>query len=123
MSNMLQLTRAELRSLLYRWEAGELNGDEVQREAELRVEQLRPLPELDENNPDSIPLDVLNILESLYNELIIAADIPAILRFLETLPGYEVDGWTQWRSYWHSIDFDSRLKLLVESPDSIDTKL
>lgn len=87
------------------------------------VEQLRPLPDYVQSDPRSIGKSVLKILESLSSQLVMVIDIPAIMDFLATPLGHELAGWTQWHSYWSSIDFNQRLRIITENPDSIDSKL
>lgn len=119
---MTQIDRAQLMRLLRRWQSGEIDGNTVQSEAEYMVEQLRPLPEYAQSDPRSICKSVLKILESLSSQLVMVIDIPAMMDFLATPPGRELAGWVHWHGYWSSIDFDQRLKVIMENPNSIDIK-
>lgn len=56
------------------------------------------------------------ILESLNAQWIIVEDVPAILSFLDTRVGNEVQAWSKWRNNWDHVDFASRKHILGSNP-------
>ncbi len=56
----------------------------------------------------SIVLEIISNLEILNHQLITADDIPAMLDFLDTPAGKEQEGWTKWKIYMGSIDWNQR---------------
>jgi hypothetical protein len=99
-----------------KWARGELDERSVHEEAEALYEQLEPLPEYPPEDARSIPIEVLSHLEILNHQLIVREDIPAILDFLETHPGKELEAWSQWEAYWNTLDYDERMERLRDNP-------
>lgn len=64
----------------------------------------------------AIALEVLLNLTALYEQLITPEDIPALLTFLATPPGKELEGWRALHQYWDSIDFEQRRLKLMSHP-------
>lgn len=104
---MPEVDRKALRELLRRWQTGDLTPEEVHREAEAMYEA-EEWPELPDEDPRSIGLEVLTQLDILNHQLITEADIPAMLEFLSTAVGDEADGWAKWRAYWEHVNLDER---------------
>lgn len=100
---------AAMRDLLLRWQAGEIGGLTLYDEAEYMWEQGEPWPEYDRDDPRSIPIAVLDVLEDLYAQRVFREDIPALLAFLNTPPGEERAAWDTLDRYWEAIDWDARL--------------
>lgn len=105
---MTEVDRDQLRQLLLRWQKGELRAIDVLEEAETLVETFGPLPQYPQGDPRSIAIEVLDDLDCLIGQRIMAEDIPALLTFLNTPPGEEARGWQELHRYWESIDFDQR---------------
>ena len=107
--------RQEIRDIVERWQRSELDALAVLRWAETRWTSYEQ-PEYPTCDPRSIAIEVLAQLDMLNHQWITPDDAPAILRFLDTAPGSEVQGWQQWSMYWDSIDFDQRRRSLVGVP-------
>jgi hypothetical protein len=88
-----------------------LTERDVHEEAERLVEQ-HGLPELPDESPESIPVEVLGQLELLNHQLITTDDIPALTRFLQTAPGKEAEGWATWHEYWNALNLEDRRRSL-----------
>lgn len=113
---MAEIDRDTLRELLTRWLKGDLDERDVHEEAERLWSQSEEWPEYSEEDPRSIPLEVLSQLEILNHQLITKEDVPAMLRFLDTPPSRELDAWRRWREYWDEVDFDKRRQELKDNP-------
>jgi hypothetical protein len=109
---MTEIERNRIATLLNQWRDGIINERQVHEQAEEWLEQLPELPSYAEENPRSIPLEVLVHLDALNHQLITTDDIPAILTFLGTPPGKELIGWTLWRRYWVDLDLEHRRRQL-----------
>lgn len=105
-----------IRDLLQRWARGDLDERLVHEEAEAHFEELEPLPAFPRDDSRSIPIEILSHLEVLNHQLIIPEDIPAILAFLDTHPGEELEAWQRWESYWNSVDYNERIERLRDNP-------
>lgn len=110
---MAIIERDVLRQLINDWAIGSLTVEEVHEQAEEYSEEY-DLPELDEGDPNSIPVEVLSQLEILNHQLITPQDVPAIQRFLDAPIGFEREAWNAWRSYWDQIDYEARKSELKE---------
>jgi hypothetical protein len=95
----LESERTLLLSIALQWRSGEWNERQVHEEAERIWAQGSPWPEVPEDDPRSVVLEVVQMLDILNSELVISDDIPAILAFLETESGNEAQGWSTWRMY------------------------
>jgi len=73
-------------------------------------------PNLDEDDPRAIEIEVLSHLEILNYQLITRDDIPAMLTFLDTRIGAEQQGWMVWKQYWDMVDMDNRAAALKDDP-------
>ena len=101
--------RQMLTNLLLRWQRGEVAPWEVIDEAEAVEEGLsEELHSPPRTDPNSIAVAVLELLATAPHQRILLEDIPAILRFLETPAGAELEAWEQYDRYWSAIDFDAR---------------
>jgi hypothetical protein len=107
--------RLSLRSLLLRWQSGEVSESQVHEQAE-RIWALHRWPEVPPGDPGSIVTEIAQTLESLNVQWVVVEDVPAILSFLETLAGNELDGWSAWQSYWGAVDFTAREHSLKSNP-------
>lgn len=110
---MAIIERDVLRHLINDWANGFVTLEEVHEQAEEYCEEY-DRPELDEDDPNSIPVEVLSQLEILNHQLITPGDVPAIQRFLDATPGSEREAWVAWRSYWNKIDYEARKSELKE---------
>jgi len=108
-----------LKNLLIQWQNDQLTTGEVHRRAEELAEEINNEKEYSRTEPDSIPAEVIQQLEILNHQLLIKKDIPAMLEFLNTQPGNEAKGWLVWETYWKSINFNERKRLLANDPDYI----
>jgi hypothetical protein len=64
----------------------------------------------------SIAFETLNKLwraSMIEPEELVVDDIPAILEFLDTPPGKELEAWDKWEKYWASLDYPARRKKLL----------
>ena len=57
----------------------------------------------------------------LHCDPLLPTDIPAILAFLETPPGQEVEAWRRWEAYWAEIDWDDRLRAVGDLNSYLQT--
>lgn len=112
---MSEVDRKTLRKLLQCWRAGKLLPEEIHREAEAMYES-EEWPQLPQQDPKSIGIEVLAQLDILNQQLITESDIPAMLAFLSTETGYELDGWAKWRAYWQHVNFEARRAELCNNP-------
>jgi hypothetical protein len=110
------LEKERLRSLLCRWESGAVNERQVHEEAERIWAEGSPWPELPEGDTRSVVAEVAGMLESLNSQWVTAEDVPAILHFLDTVPGTEAEAWASWRKYWDEVDFGKRQVELAANP-------
>jgi hypothetical protein len=113
---MSKIERNRITTLLNQWEDGILDERQVHEQAEEWLEQLSELPSYAEENPRSIPLEVLVQLDALNHQLITSDDIPAIQAFLNTPTGKEPIGWAAWRKYWDDLDLERRREELKSNP-------
>lgn len=113
---MSQSERNRITTLLNQWRDGIIDERQVHEQAEEWLEQLSELPSYPEENPRSIPLEVLVQLDALNHQLITRDDIPTIHTFLKTPPGQEAIGWALWRKYWDDLDLEHRKEELKNNP-------
>lgn len=113
---MSEVKRNEITTLLNQWGDGIIDERQVHEQAEEWLEQLSELPSYPEEDPRSIPLEVLVQLDALNYQLITRDDIPITLAFLNTPSGEEMIGWTLWRKYWDDLDLEDRRKELQSNP-------
>jgi hypothetical protein len=104
--------RRALIELLSRWGKGEVSARQVVEESEAAEEALfgeaELVPELPRNDPQSIPVAVLELMATAPHQRLLPEDVPALIQFLETMPGSELAGWQKIDAYWECIDFESR---------------
>jgi hypothetical protein len=113
-----------MRDLLERWQSGALDERAVHETAEQMFEAFPDgPPTYPQDDPRSIPIEVLSQLEILNVQLITPVDIPALLRFLAAEPGEEQSAWQQLADYWNGIDFKQRLLELKDNPYYAKTML
>ena len=110
------MDRDVIQTLLERWQSGVIDEREVHEEAEMLWDEHEEWPTFPEHHPESIAIEVLSHLEILNHQLITREDIPAMLTFLDTPPGKELQGWKAWRRYWEGLDLRSRQKALKDNP-------
>jgi hypothetical protein len=116
MERKREIERSELLTLLEQWKAGAINEREVHEQAEALMDELSEHPSYPEHDPRSIPMEVLLHLDALNHQLITPEDIPAMQAFLRTPSDKESQGWADWRSYWDSLDLESRKRELESNP-------
>ncbi len=105
---MSESERNRITTLLNQWRDGIIDERQVHEQAEEWLEQLSELPSYAEEDPRSIPLEVLLHSDALNHQLITRDDIPAIQTFLSTPAGKEPIGWALWRKYWEDLDLEHR---------------
>jgi hypothetical protein len=88
----------------------------VHEEAEALWDSFKRWPSYPRQDPRSIPLEVLSHLEILDHQLITRGDVPAILEFLDSSPGRELEGWRRWLRYWNELDMHKRVESLKDDP-------
>ncbi|WP_218080299.1 hypothetical protein [Anthocerotibacter panamensis] len=113
---MCNILLQDVRNLLDLWSLGSLDARKVHEEAEKLWESIQPDSFYPKDNYKSIIIEVLSQLEILNHQLIMPDDIPAILRFLDTPNGKELQGWEDWLNYWENIDMDVRRENLRSNP-------
>lgn len=112
MEKVKEIEQSELLALLEQWQKGAIDERVVHERAESKMDELGELPSYPEDDPRSIPVEVLLHLDALNHQLITLEDIPAIEAFLRTPPGDEAQGWAVWRNYWNNLDLDTRKREL-----------
>jgi hypothetical protein len=105
-----------IRRLLQRWQDDEIDKEVVHEEAEALWDSFKRWPSYPRQDPRSIPLEVLSHLEILDHQLITRGDVPAILEFLDSSPGRELEGWRRWLRYWNELDMHKRVESLKDDP-------
>ena len=113
---MIDINRDIIQTLLEKWGSGAIDERAVHEAAERLWDQFEEWPSFPEHLPESIAIEVLSHLEILNHQLMTREDIPAMLGFLDTPPGKELQGWEAWRRYWDELDFKSRQEALKRNP-------
>jgi hypothetical protein len=109
-----------LRSLLLRWQAGELDEQTIHREA--LAHELNPpwgqdeWPAYPDADPRSIVLEVLSQLSMLNTQWITKDDVPAILSFLDAAADEVEQAWQKWKKYWENLDYKKRRYEVAGNP-------
>ncbi len=116
MENTKEIERDRLLALLEKWQNGTIDERTVHEQAESMMDELGELPSYSEDDPRSIPVEVLLHLDALNHQLITPEDIPAMEAFLCTSQGDEAQGWAAWRNYWNNLDFETRKQKLQKNP-------
>ncbi|MGB5162978.1 MAG: hypothetical protein WBO69_12435 [Thermoanaerobaculia bacterium] len=111
---MDEINREPLRELLKRWDSGELDARQVHEHAEQLWDSLEQ-HQFPREDRRSIAAEVLSQLDILNHQLITPEDIPAMMQFLDTLRGSELDGWKRWQRYWDELDMDERIESLKDN--------
>jgi len=111
----MEVSRECLLDLVHKWEAGILSEKDIHEIAEQLIEE-KDLPQLSDSDPSSIEWEVLSQLDILNHQLITSEDIPAIIDFLSTPLGQEINGWRKWRAYWNNVDIEFRRHQLKNNP-------
>jgi hypothetical protein len=112
MENVKEIERSELLALLEQWQKGALDERAIHEQVESKIDELGELPSYPEDDPRSIPVEVLLHLDILNHQLITPEDIPAMEAFLRTSLGDEAQGWAVWRNYWNNLDLEKRKREL-----------
>lgn len=116
MENVKQIESCDLLALLEQWREGAIDERVVHEQAESRMDEIGELPQYPEDDPRSVPVEVLLHLDALNHQLITPEDIPAMEAFLRTPLGDEAQGWAAWRNYWINLDLETR-KLELQNND------
>ncbi|NUM73150.1 hypothetical protein HUU40_02200 [candidate division KSB1 bacterium] len=111
----MSITRTTVIELLSDWQAGKIDEKGVHEKAEQLLEQLN-WPEYTQEDHRSIVVEILMQLEILNHQLITRDDIPAMMAFLQTSSGQQLQGWKDWRAYWDSLDIKKRKETLRSNP-------
>lgn len=112
---MNKINRQTIIDLLERWKLGQLTEIELHEEIESFWERGN-WPQFPREDPRSILVEVLSQLDILNHQLIAKDDIPAIIEFLHTPKGKELEAWKSWKEYWASVDYERRKQLLKHNP-------
>jgi len=112
---MNTINRQTIIDLLERWKSGQLTEIEVHEEIEFIWER-GSWPQYPHEDSRSILVEVLSQLDALNHQLITRDDIPAIIDFLRTPKGKELDAWKIWKEYWENVDYERRKQLLKHNP-------
>jgi len=99
-------------SLLNRWRTDSISKEQVLIEAEDLFGKYYKGVDFPMSDYKSILIEILSQLEIINHQWIIKDDIPAILEFMKTSKGNELQAWEKWEEYWNKIDFEKREKLL-----------
>ena len=103
-------TRAEVRRVLFDWEAGRVSATEVHGWAEERYAVSNSEPE------DAVVNEVLARLDMLDVDLLVAADVPALKRLLESHPSRLPEALTEYEAYVGAVDVPRRQRELAGDP-------
>jgi hypothetical protein len=110
--------RRSLAALLLRWQAGDLGAWQMIEEAEgaedLLFGDMAVVPEIPKEDPQSISVAVLELLSAAHHQQLLPADVPAVLEFLETQPGGELEAWARFEQYWEAVDWQARESAVQE---------
>jgi hypothetical protein len=104
------VTRAEVGRMLVDWEAASVSAAEVHGWAERHYAVADRQPE------DQVVNEVLARLDMLDIDLIVAADVPALRRLLESMPARLPDALNEYEAYVDSIDLRRRRQELAGDP-------
>ena len=113
MNDTFSESRSSVRSLLVAWQSGKVDEQFVHEAAEELEAGLEAEGDFPRSDPRSILKEVVSQLSILNHQLVIRADIPEILRFLDAPQGEELQGWSRWSEYWDSQDYEQRAKDLA----------
>ncbi len=118
--------REHLLALLDAWAAGSISPEEVRDTAELLCSQVPDWPPLvevdgvlmtDRGQESSVVATVATLLDSMHLGLVVPDDIPAIRRLLTSdTPPNNKTAWSEWDSYWDSVDVEQRQRCLKSDP-------
>ncbi len=111
---MDEINREPLRELLKRWASGELDARQIHEHAEQLWDSLEQ-HQFPREDRRSIAAEVLSQLDILNHQLITPEDIPAMMQFLDTPRGSELDGWKRWQRHWAELDMDERIESLKDN--------
>ena len=86
-------------NLLKEWESGQIGEKEVHERAE-SLWKIEEWPNYPKSDPRSIAIELLSHLDILNVQLITREDIPAMIEFLNTKNGNELEAWAKWENMW-----------------------
>ncbi len=112
---MTTINRKTIIDLLARWRLDQLTEVELHEEIE-SIWERDDWSQYPHEDSRSILVEVLSQLEVLNHQLIIKEDIPAIVDFLSTPKGKELEAWKNWMAYWDNVDYERRKQLLKHNP-------
>ncbi len=99
--------------------------DEVIESANLTADECLYVSEYSKSDKNSIIFEILTLLDNgdwQKIERLTTDDIPAILEFLDTPPGKELEAWDKWEKYWANLDYPERRKKLLEDKSCMEEK-
>ena len=105
----------ELTSLLNRWADSEIDEFQVHDLAE-NLFSHTDWQKYGDEDPRSVPLELLSNLDIMNQQLITSKDIPAMLGFLALGEEQPTEAWIRWSAYWDKLDFESRKAELANHP-------
>ena len=106
----------EVVDLLLRWQRAELTERDVHHRAERWWAALPDDLDVPEWDSDSAVIHVLGMLDVLNQELIVAADVPHLVTFLENAPANPRYERERLEAYWASVDWERRRDALTGHP-------
>ena len=124
---MVTADRRSLADLLLRWQAGQVSAwqmiEEAEEAEELLFRDVAVVPEIPKTDPQSISVAALGMLSAAHHQQLLRADVPALLKFLESQPGGELDAWARFDHYWAAVDWSARAGAAQElyfEPERLD---
>ncbi len=99
---------------LKRWSDSEIDEGHIHEWAEELLEKIGWV-QYDNDDPRSVPMEVLAQLDILNVQLIAQEDVPAFLRFLKLGQEEPLKAWAQWAEYWDQLDMTVRKSELSEN--------
>ena len=124
---MITADRRSLADLLLRWQAGEVSAWQMIGEAEeaegLLVGDKPVVPPIPRADPQSIPIAVLELVATAHHQPLLPSDVPALIEFLETGAGRELEAWARFDRYCKGVDWagrESAAQALYFTPERLD---
>lgn len=103
------VTRKDLLRILKGWKQGGISSEDVATFGEVLVEWSGGLPDYRRENPASVVVGVISLLDSLYSQPVYPEDIPAMVRFLTRGADNPVSAWAELDTCWEQVDWETRV--------------
>ena len=110
--SMIAETELKITWLLDGWYRGLVSPAEVHHFAEQWMAKICLVDDIDRS---LAVFEVLSQLDILNQQLIIRADIPEMLKFLDYAKTNPSEARDNWNKYWKSVDFKERAEMLSQS--------